>query len=110
MKGKTTITPIIDGTAADFGGSDLTALISSTDKRIESLERSMRDTLRVIDKILDILVSQRESISDIRQEIYELAPEKPLIDTMAEDEAERQQLLAKYLNRNEHYYIGEDVQ
>lgn len=108
MKDK--ITPIIDGKAADFGGSDLTALISSTDKRFESLEHGMRDTLRVIHKILDILVSQRESISDIRREIYELAPEKEIIDAVAEDETERQQLLAKYLNRNEHYYIGEDVQ
>lgn len=47
--------------------------------------------------------AQEERISALTEVVYELAPEYEIIETMADSEEERRDLLARYMNHNDSY-------
>jgi len=57
----------------------------------------------LISDLTSIIDRQNDRISQLTDIIYDLVPEYEVIETMATDEAEKREILSRYMNRNENY-------
>lgn len=89
---------------------DLKAETISVADAIQQLMNDSIDTSDEIHRIIglisdltSIIDRQNDRISQLTDIIYDLAPEYEVIETMAADEAEKREILSRYMNRNENY-------
>ena len=68
-----------------------------------SLSEVLQRTLALLAWMQKRMEAQEERISALTEVVYELAPEYEIIETMADSEEERRDLLARYMNHNDSY-------
>ncbi len=66
-------------------------------------QEALSRTLAVVEQMAKHITRQEERISALTKVVYELAPEYEIIETMADSEEERRDLLARYMNHNDSY-------
>lgn len=59
--------------------------------------------LAIVERMAQIITAQDERISALTDTVYAIAPELEIIETMAEDDAERTELIERYMNHNHDY-------
>ena len=74
--------------------------------KVKELSKAVSELVEVQKSLINIIKNQQACISDVRRELYEIAPEKEIIDTTADEDVpdERQMMTDLYLNRNENYF------
>ena len=73
--------------------------------KVKELSKAVSELVEVQKSLIDIIKNQQACIADVRRELYEIAPEKEIIDCMSDEDEpdEREMMLDLYLNRNEGY-------
>jgi hypothetical protein len=56
-----------------------------------------------LNALIETVKAQQERITELERVVYDLAPEFEIIETMADSEEERRELLDSYLNLNNNY-------
>lgn len=69
-------------------------------------DRAFNEHSIAINKLAEIILTQQERIAELERVVYDLAPEFEIIETMADSEEERRELLDSYLNLNKNYAEG----
>lgn len=69
----------------------------------EKLLRYIRNVENTREKIVEIVSDQQKTIEKLMDLLYEIAPEYEIIETLADSEEERKELLSRYMNLNENY-------
>lgn len=59
-----------------------------------------------LNALIETVKAQQERIAELERVVYDLAPEFEIIETMADSEKERRELLDSYLNLNKNYAEG----
>ena len=72
-------------------------------ENFEFLAEQNEVTIETLSTILDVLKHQEERIEMLIDIIHELAPEYEIIETAAETDEERQEMVNKYMNHNMDY-------
>jgi len=99
MKNQITMRPMIDGREADFRFEAPNSGLTETGRAIQGLTDNMNRLIEMQHEMLDIVKRQCEHIDNLYTMVDRLAPELDIIDTVAEDETEREMLTEIYLNR-----------
>jgi hypothetical protein len=75
----------------------------STMERIDFVETDIFELQNTVHKQMMIISDLMERVKALQDSLYDIAPELEIIDTMADSEEERKELISRYINRNEEY-------
>ena len=78
--------------AADLIGEFAGGIVSTNEATSDALS-----------KIIEVLTQQEERIEMLTNIIYELAPEYEIIETAADTDEERREMVNRYMNHNNDY-------
>ena len=71
---------------------------SEEEYKIEILSRTVLKLTDQVGKLLQYIAHNTERIDQLQQDLYELFPEKEIIDTVFDDESEKLEALRRYAN------------
>ena len=77
--------------------------MNPTEKTINRILDSVTSQDKVIEGLIDIIHQHQERIKDLSDKLYSIAPELETIETIAEDEEQKQEMINRYMCHNPHW-------
>lgn len=81
---------------------------SEEDYKIEILSKTVLKLTDQVGKLLQYIAYNSERIDQTQRDLYELFPEKEIIDTVYDDEAEKLEALRRYANTGDMDHVFRD--
>lgn len=71
--------------------------------RLNSTERAIKELSKKIDFLIEMMLNNSDRISEINQAMYEMFPDREVIETLTDDPEERKKMFHDYLGLNDQY-------